>query len=202
MLRMIPSIVPPTNCAIAFSGGVDSLAVAHFLKKGNKQPVLLHFNHGCEHSDKIAKECIEKANQLGLGIIVQKIKNPTPPKGISLEEHWRNERYNFLKQYDCTPVITCHHLNDAMETWLWSSMHGEGKIIPHTRGNIIRPFLLTTKEKFVKYCERHGLEAVHDPYNEDYNLTRNFIRANIMPLAERVNPGFEKVIRKKYLELK
>ena len=34
------------------------------------------------------------------------------------------------------------------------------------------------------------------------DLTRNYIRANIMEHAYRINPGLKKVIRKKYLNEK
>lgn len=206
MIRILSGLYIPTNSNIAFSGGVDSLAVAHFLKQGNKRPTLLHFNHGCIHSDKIEKECHEKAEELGLKIVVQKISDPVAPAGISLEEHWRNERYKFFHSLqkgqvaaDSELVFTCHHLNDAVETWLWSSFHGEGKIIPIANRNVIRPFLTTSKREFEKYAKKHGLTPVDDPYNRELGLTRNLIRAKIVPLVEKVNPGIEKVIRKKYL---
>ena len=50
------------------------------------------------------------------------------PSGESLEEHWRNERYKFLHSDD--PVITGHNLDDVIEWYLFSSLHGQSKIIP------------------------------------------------------------------------
>lgn len=103
---------------------------------------------------------------------------------------------------DETPTITCHHLDDAVETWVWSSMHGNPKIIPYSRGNIIRPFLLTKKKELEAYCERYGLIPVDDPYNRDTDLTRNYIRANMMEHVRVVNPGIDTVIIKKYERMK
>lgn len=189
----------PNEVYIAFSGGVDSLVAAHFFKRGRKKVHLLHFHHGCQYSDAIMEECKQRADELGLPLTVG-VNDAGPPTGISLEEFWRDQRYKFLKPYSqIAPVVTCHHLDDAVETWVWSALHGEPKLIPVRRRNFIRPFLVTEKQWFISYAERHGLVPVHDPYNEEYHLTRNYIRRNIIPHALHINPGLRKVIRKKYL---
>jgi tRNA(Ile)-lysidine synthase len=200
MIKLLVSV--PKQIYLAFSGGVDSLSVAHFLKKGKRDITLLHFNHGCEHSDKIEREVWDWGGELGLPLIVKRIGPQKAPK-ISLEEHWRNERYAFLRSYGTAhyPVITCHHLDDAIETWVWSSLHGEGKLIPiHNRG-ILRPFLTTEKKTLVEYAAKHGLIPVDDPYNRENQLMRNYMRANMMDDIYFINPGLKKVIRKKYLTM-
>ncbi len=196
MIKLLTKV--PHRINLAFSGGVDSLAVAHFLKMGKRDLMLLHFNHGCEYSDQIEKECLERAESLSLPIVVKKIDDGTPNKGQSLEDFWRRSRYRWLRSYS-DPFITCHHLDDAVETWVWSALHGNPKIIPVSDDKVLRPFLTTEKQSFIDYAERHGLVAVHDEYNFDNALTRNYIRANIMEHAYKINPGLKKVIRKKYL---
>jgi tRNA(Ile)-lysidine synthase len=121
---------------------------------------------------------------------------------MSVEEYWRVERYKFLRSMSeelDAPVVTCHHLDDAVETWVWSSLHGEGKIIPVENQGVIRPFLLTEKQELIDYASRNGLFAVDDPYNRENHLIRNYIRCNLLPHAYYVNPGLKKVIKKKYL---
>ena len=54
MLRLLATI--PHKVTVAFSGGVDSLVLAHFLKNGKRDVTLAHFNHGCEYSDQIIDE--------------------------------------------------------------------------------------------------------------------------------------------------
>jgi tRNA(Ile)-lysidine synthase len=187
----------PRDIFIAFSGGVDSLAAAHFLRN-NHRVTLLHFHHGCEYSDEILHGCLYRAEALELNMVVENIEYSEPPKGVSLEDHWRRARYRFLRRYE--NVVTCHHLDDAIETWVWSSLHGEGKLIPSRDSNVIRPFLLTPKADLIAYASKHGLEPVNDPFNGELHLTRNYIRANIIPHALKINPGLPKVIRKKYLK--
>lgn len=196
MIKLLTKV--PHKINLAFSGGVDSLVVAHFLKNGKRDLMLLHFNHGCEYSDQIEKECRERAESLSVPIVVKKIDEGTPNKGQSLEDFWRRSRYRWLRSYS-DPFITCHHLDDAVETWVWSALHGNPKLIPMMDDKVIRPFLTTEKQSFIDYAERHGLVPVHDEYNFDYDLTRNYIRANIMQHAYKINPGLKKVIRKKYL---
>lgn len=194
-------VKPPKKINLAFSGGVDSLSVAHFLKRGKFDVTLLHFNHGCEYSADIQRQIYHRIKDLDLPLQVGYIQDygEDRAKGQSLEDYWRRARYSFLRSFD-DPFITCHHLDDAVETWVWSSLHGEGKIIPVSDDKVIRPFLTTEKDDFIHYAKRNNLVAVDDPYNDDKSLTRNYIRANIMHHAYHVNPGLKKVIRKKYLK--
>lgn len=198
MINLLTKI--PRQINLAFSGGVDSLVMAHFLKRNHKV-TLLHFNHGCEYSDSIAEQCRERAESLCMPIIVQNIDQSTPNKGQSLEDFWRRARYRFLRSSG-EQFITCHHLDDAVETWLWSSLHGEGKLIPFKDAQVLRPLLITEKDDLQRYATKNGLEAVHDPYNYKFDLTRNYMRANIMQHAYHINPGLKKVIKKKYLSIK
>lgn len=198
MIKILPKIKIPHKITVAFSGGIDSLAIAHFLKRGNKSVTLAHFNHGCEVSDKIETECKALANQLELPILIKRIDEPDIPDGESVENYWRKNRYRWLRSLS-DKVITGHHLNDAVETWIWSSLHGEGKLIPYESGNIIRPFLLTEKKDFNNYCKNHNLQIVEDECNNDLSLMRNYMRKNLIPIVEKINPGINKVIRKKYL---
>jgi len=194
MFRIITKI--PNKVGIAFSGGVDSLAVALFLKRGNKNITLYHFNHGCKYSAEIETKCIEAAETLDMPIVIGSYDGERK-KGQSLEDAWRRARYRFLRSWN-EQIITCHHLDDAVETWVWSSLHGEGKLIPVTSGNIIRPFLTTEKSVFENHCKINNLEVVEDEMNKDLHLMRNYMRANMMEDIYHINPGIKKVIRKKY----
>lgn len=195
MFKLLVKI--PRSVNLAFSGGVDSLVAAHFLKN-NHNVTLLHFNHGCQYSDEIENQCRQRANALGLNIIVGRCEGERKSTQ-SLEDFWRRSRYRFLRSFD-NNFITCHHLDDAIETWVWSSMHGEGKVIPKQDDKVIRPFLITKKQTFIDYAEKHKLIPVDDPYNREYDLTRNYIRANLIPHVYKINPGIDKVIIKKYLK--
>ena len=134
--------------------------------------------------------------------LVLSVGQVTGKKGRqSLEEFWRNERYSFLNKLNHNFIITCHHLDDCVETWLMSSIHGKPKLIPYQRNTVYRPFLMTTKSRIRDYATRKNILHVEDPSNTHTNLIRNHIRHNMMPHVLKVNPGIRTMVRKKMIEL-
>ena len=95
--------------------------------------------------------------------------------------------------------ITCHHLNDVAEWWIFSSLNGSGKLIPYENGDVIRPFLTTPKESLVSWCKRKSVPFVTDPGNKNLRFARSRIRNQIMPEALKINPGLLKVLKKKLI---
>ena len=92
-------------------------------------------------------------------------------------------------------------MDDAVETWIMSAIHGQCKLIPYSRGsNIYRPFLMTSKKTIKDYAERKGVRWVEDPTNARTEYIRNHIRHTMMPSVLRVNPGIRTTIRKKLIE--
>jgi tRNA(Ile)-lysidine synthase len=119
----------------------------------------------------------------------------------SMEEFWRDERYSFFNKIKSNFIITCHHLDDAVETWIMSSMHGNCKLIPYKRGNnIYRPFLMTSKKTIEQYGDKRNLKWIEDPSNMRTEYIRNHIRHNLMPGILKINPGIRTMIRKKIIE--
>lgn len=187
----------PRKCAVAFSGGSDSVAVADFLLNGKRDVSLAFFHHGTRTSDEALEFCRAFASKRGVELHTGFL-NREKPKELSLEEFWRIERLEFFRQFD-SPVITAHHLDDVVETWIFTSFHGEPRLIPYSNGVVIRPFLLTPKQEFIAWCQRHRLEWVEDKSNHDVKFMRNRIRHNIVPEALLVNPGLRKVLKKKLI---
>lgn len=186
----------PKMLYLACSGGVDSMAALDFLSKKHKVFVL-HFNHGTAHSDQAERFVVNYCKKNSISYEVGRLKETIPP-GLSREQWWREKRYEFLDKYsEIWPIVTCHHLDDCVETWVWSSMHGTGKIIPYRRNNVIRPFRLTRKSAFKWWCVAHGVPWIEDTSNADTCYTRNYIRHEMMPHILRVNPGIHKTISKK-----
>ena len=183
----------PKTLTVALSGGVDSVAVADFLSRKHDVSCAF-FHHGTENSERafrfVTEFCSDRALPLFVGYLTA-----DKPKDTSQEEHWRNERYKFLESLNAT-VVTAHNLDDCVETYLYGSLHGQPKVIPHTRNNIVRPFLTTAKYEFVSWCERKGISWCEDTSNQDVKYMRNYIRHEIVPRAFQVNPGLDTVVRK------
>ena len=184
----------PRNLHVAVSGGVDSIAALHFLSRNHKVTAV-HINHNEGNSDKAESAVRLLCKSLRCNLIVKRVVNEQPPR-ISLEEFWRNERYSVFHSIN-NVLVTAHTLNDCVETWVWSSLHGEGKIIPYSNRNVLRPFRLNDKSQFVKWAKKHNLSWVEDSSNADLTLTRNYIRNVMMPSILKVNPGIATTIKKK-----
>ena len=191
----------PRKVMVAVSGGVDSMAALDFLRRSHEVEVF-HFNHGTPHSRE-AELCVRKyVDKYNLPFQIKGISQFDIPKGKSKEEFWREERYHWIDSYADRhlPVLTCHHLDDCVETWIWSSMHGTGKIIPYRRKNVFRPFRQTRKRDFELWAAMHNVPYVEDDSNADTCYTRNYIRHEMMPHVLKVNPGIHKTIAKKVKE--
>ena len=197
MIRIIGKI--PKKVTIACSGGIDSMVVAHFLRQSRRKVNLAYFNHDTAHSRKAEDFVKHYADQNNLNLEVGRVEG-TKGKS-SMEEFWRDERYSFFNSIKSNFIITCHHLDDCVETWLMSSFHGQGKLIPYKRGeNIFRPFLMTSKKTIKDYAERKGVEYIEDPSNQNTNFMRNHVRKKVVPEELVVNPGIRTTIRKKLIE--
>lgn len=192
MIRML--IKPKNDIYLAISGGVDSIAAYNFLKHGGRNVRGIFVHHGTKTSEE-AYQFLSDNNYL---FATKRIKN-TKPKDQSWEEFWRNERLAFFTFFNAQ-VVTAHHLDDAMETWLFGAIHGRPKLIQPRYDNIIRPFLITPKQKLVEYCLWHGFHWIEDETNNSLQYMRNKIRHEIMPRVLKINPGLSKVIIKKYLK--
>lgn len=183
----------PRSLGIAVSGGVDSMAALNFLSR-NHDVTVLFFHHGTPDSQRAAEFVTQYCSQHGLPMIQGWIANQRA-RDQSPEEFWRVERYGFIDSVDM-PVVTAHHLDDCVETWVWSSMHGQPRTIPLTRNRVLRPFLLTSKSQLIKWCRRHQVPWCQDLSNEDDRYMRNYIRRQVMPHVRHINPGIDRVVRR------
>ncbi len=98
-------------------------------------------------------------------------------------------------------LATGHHADDQLETLIMRLCRGaglrgmsgiveNGKIcsFQHTSGTCIRPMLCITREDTEAICRANDLPWATDSTNSNTDLTRNLIRAEIMPLLKRINP--------------
>lgn len=187
--------IPDVKFAIACSGGIDSMVLLDFLRRFPKNDFfVLYFNHGTEHGKDAETFLSDFCDRKKLKLVVGNISKEYSGKG-SLEEYWRDERYNFLESFDC-PILTAHNLNDCVETWMFSCIRGFPKIIPYKRNQVIRPFLMVSKTQIISWANKNQLEYIQDPSNDCLDYTRNLIRHDMIPIVEKINPGIENMLKK------
>jgi len=190
---------------LGFSGGADSSVLLHLLKKA--QPKYgydlkcVHINHmiRCDEAFEDEGFCKRVCEKLGVELIVvrEDIPRYAQERKMGLEEAAREFRYKtfdeICQKYSVQTVATAHNATDNAETLIFNlcrgaGMKGAGAIAP-TRDNIIRPLLLSSKELILEYAKENCIEFVTDSTNADTAYTRNFIRSQIIPSLEKVNPS-------------
>ena len=191
MLKVLGKL--PRELVVAVSGGPDSMAILDFLNN-NHEVTVAYFDHGTDFGNKSKRFVKDFCDSKNIPIVIG-LNYSGRPSEKSLEEHWRDERYKFLHSFD-NPVITGHNLDDVIEWFLYSSTHGEGKIIPYNNKNVIRPFISTSKRSLEAWCYRKEVPYLVDPGNADRKFMRSIIRHDIMPHARMVNPGIQKTFKK------
>lgn len=184
----------PRTVALGVSGGPDSMAVLDFLSKGPTNVIAVFIHHGTVASDHGKDIVCDFCNTRRIGVR-QFFIGGEKPKSKSWEEYWRHERYKIFHSLD-VPVITAHHLDDVIETWIFTSCHGRPQLIPYSNQNVIRPFLLTSKKILRSWAERKNVPFSLDDSNNDDRYMRNYIRKHMVDHYRHVNPGIEKTIRK------
>ncbi len=191
MLKVLGKL--PRELVVAVSGGPDSMAILDFLNNNHKVTAY-YFDHGTTFGEEayhfLKSYCASRKIPF-----VTSVLSESRPSGKSLEEHWRDERYKRFHDYNL-PIVTGHNLDDVIEWFLFSSVHGKGKVIPYQNKNVIRPFLSTSKQNLIDWCTRKDIPFLTDPGNSNRKFMRSIIRHDMMPIVEEINPGIQKTFKK------
>jgi len=193
--------IPKEEFIVACSGGKDSMVLVDFLLRYPQNKFsLAFFNHGTSDCIKAEVFLQQWSQERGLKLYKGKITRERS-KSESIEEYWRNERYKFLDSFNCT-VLTAHHLDDVIETWVMSSIKGGNSLlIPYKRGNVIRPLLMVSKKEINEWCDKNVLKYVEDESNKNIVHLRNYVRHIVMPHVLKINPGIHTMLRKKLFKI-
>ena len=126
-MRLIKGLIPDNNTefGLAFSGGVDSVVFAHYLKSQNKKFKLYFFNHGNDED----KKALAFAEAFSLKYNIELITNSDVVYIKEAEHKWRNARYKWLESFN-VPIVTGHNLDDVVSGYLLFWIKGQEKFIP------------------------------------------------------------------------
>lgn len=193
----------PINVCVACSGGVDSVSLALYLKSTNRNVSLVYYEHPDDPQAKLEKEWLidfqKRYEFVDSPIFSSKVYHE---KKSSREMWWRENRLEFFKSLNRT-ILTGHHLDDAVEWYLMTSLTGEGHYMKYEDGFLAKPFLLQSKKSLVSWVEEnHGdLDYIEDETNFDPQFSkRNYVRNELIPKVLEFNPGFYSTIRNKLIQ--
>lgn len=196
---------------VGFSGGADSVTLLHALLSilGKDRVAAVHINHMLRGAEADADEafCRDFCQEREIPFLSQKIDVLSLCGGSSFEETARNVRYQAFekaaKELNCKTVSLAHTASDHLETMIFYLCRGTGASglsgIPAQRPlgtlTVVRPLLDVTRDEILAYIEENGLSYRTDKTNADTTYTRNFIRAEIVPLLQKINPAVQENAR-------
>ena len=198
---LIENNLQDKTIVLGFSGGYDSMCLLDVLSKlRQKAPffelsvIAAHFNHNWRGEESLKEQEVCRLFAASRGF---EFYTKMAPVGLKkTENEARIARYEFfedtLEYFDADVVFTAHNRDDNAETVLYRVIKGTGVVglkgISQKRGCFYRPLLTSRRSEIVDYCEKNNLLPNNDSSNADIKYFRNYIRLNIIPMLEKINP--------------
>lgn len=204
-----------TTVVAGVSGGSDSIFLLHFLKQTSAKIIVAHLNHQLRKESKKEEEFVEKIslkNESSKIVFKKKKMNIamlSKRSKQSIEETGRNARYKFFnqlaKKYQAKYLITAHHADDNLETIFHNFIRGASlqglsgmQEVEDSKNSIkkLRPLLTISKNQILDYLHFKKISYQTDQSNFDTKYTRNFLRHEILPKLQQINPNLVTTISK------
>ncbi len=208
MLELFEGVVKEnSHILVALSGGPDSMYLLYLLKNARDEiPFDLqaaHLHHGLRETADRDLAFVERVcDAWGIPLVTKRVdvSAVAREKKCGTEEAGRIVRYAFFRRHKAPGglIALAHHLDDQVETMLLRLIRGTGlrgmegmKVL---EGDVFRPLLSMTKDEILRELEKNRIPYVVDETNLETTYSRNRVRWNIVPEAERINPGFQRVM--------
>ena len=186
---------PGFPLCVAFSGGGDSTALLHVLaslaEARQRGLRALHVDHGMSpHSGAWAEHCREVCARLDIALTVVSTEVDMQG-GRGPEAAARDARLGVFADHLAAgeALLLAHHRDDQAETIVLKLLRGAG---PHglagmrawralARGTLWRPWLEVSRQSIHEWLIAQDIDFVDDPANDDFDMTRSWLRREIMP---------------------
>ncbi len=187
---------------IACSGGLDSVVLAYLFRELNVKMGLAHCNFSLrdKESDGDEEFVVNLADKLSVPVFTETFNTLqyAEDQRISTQMAARELRYRWFEeilttfQYDY--IVTAHHTDDALETFLINLSRGTGlrglKGIPEVNGTIVRPLLPFSREEIEEYAVQNKFKWREDSSNAETKYLRNKIRHTLVPILKELSGDF------------
>lgn len=186
---------------LAVSGGIDSMVLLDLFYKLRFDICVVHCNFQLRGTDSDGDEMLVKeiCQDRYIPYFIEKFDTLEFAKEnkLSIQLAARKLRYDWFQEiislgYDY--VLTAHHLDDNVETFLINFTRGTGLEgltgIPAQNGNIIRPLLPFSRLEIENYALEKNIQWREDSSNASDKYFRNKLRHDIVPILKELNTGF------------
>lgn len=187
---------------LATSGGIDSMVLVHLFHQLNYEIAIAHCNFKLRGNESDADENFviqfAQENQIPFHVISFQTEEYADKNKLSIQLAARKLRYDWFNEvlakenYDY--LLTAHHLDDQLETFLINFTRGTGLEgltgIPAQNEKIIRPLLPFSREEIEVFAKENTITWREDSSNSSNKYLRNKMRHDIIPLLKELNPSF------------
>lgn len=187
---------------LAVSGGVDSIVMLRLFAELKFDIAVAHCNFQLRstESDGDMRFVEDLCQQLEVPFFGIRFDTEQYAKanGVSIQIAARDLRYQWFdtllldKKRDF--LLTAHHLNDSVETFLINFSRGTGLDglmgIPEQNHKIIRPMLIFSREEIEQQAREMEWDWREDHTNAETKYLRNKIRKEVVPIFKKSNAGF------------
>lgn len=186
---------------LAVSGGIDSMVLVHLCHQLQLNFAIAHCNFQLrEHeSDEDENFVQSQTEKLTIPFFIQRFETKSIAKQqkLSIQVVARKLRYDWfqtiLRTNDFDYILTAHHLEDSLETFLINFTRGTGLEgltgIPEHNGTIIRPLLPFSRNEIEAFAKENAIEWREDSSNASNNYLRNKLRHKVIPELKALNPS-------------
>lgn len=201
MRELLPE--PYTKLLVAVSGGIDSMVLCDLLLKSNYLFEMAHCNFQLreEESNKDESFVIEwgKRHEIKVHSIQFDTKAYAKKNKVSIQMAARELRYDWFdllrEQYHYDFILTAHHCDDQIETFLINFTRGTGINgligIPEKNEKYLRPLLQFSRQQIETYAIKHKVKWREDSSNTSQKYLRNKLRHEVVPVLKEENPDLQ-----------
>ena len=187
---------------LAVSGGLDSMVLVYLFQQLHYEIGVAHCNfqlRGLESfEDQNFIQNYAEANSLPIFITQFDTQAFAQNYKLSIQVAARELRYNWfyelLEIHNFDYVLTAHHADDNLETFIINLSRGTGLDgltgIPEQNDKVIRPLLAFSRQEIEEYAKQNAIQWREDSSNASDKYLRNKIRHNVVPILKELNSNF------------
>lgn len=187
---------------IAVSGGIDSMVLVDLFRKLNYNFSILHCNFQLRSLESEAETQFLRdfcrANQIHYILRYFDTNEYAEEHKLSTQLAARELRYNWfqekLKKNNYQYLLTAHHADDNLETFIINLSRGTGLEgltgIPSQNDYILRPLIPFSREEILAYAKENKIDWKEDSSNASDKYLRNKIRHQLVPVLKELHPTF------------
>ena len=196
------SFLKEKKLLLAVSGGIDSMVLVHLCHQLKLDFSVAHCNFQLRGNESNGDEKFVrlKTEKLKVPIFIQKFdtKNIAQTQKLSIQLAARKLRYDWfyklMNENGFDYILTAHHLDDSLETFLINFTRGSGLDgligIPEQNDKIVRPLLIFSRNEIETFAQENQITWREDSSNSSDKYLRNKLRHNIVPILKELNPSF------------